>query len=200
MVVVPLLLLALTIPVLLTVSAGPRATSAPTAVVAPPAMRPATRQAPAERPTVAAASQTPALSATSVPPLAPAPASAQEPGEVVEYRLVDDGERGVSTLLTALMDDPWIRMNPDQRSQFLGAMLRAQRAYEAELYRAFEELDDNAAIAALERDAAARSGERLAEELATFLSSQQMAQLRGRISFRDVMRGFFRAHAIAEVR
>jgi hypothetical protein len=138
--------------------------------------------------------------------------SASVPEKPVEYRLNDEA-RSVSArrLLETLMNDPWIRMDPDQRSRFLRAVVHAQRAFDAEMDRAFE-VDDalgargatnterHEAVTAIEIAAAERIGARLAEELATFLAPEQMRQLQGRISFRDFMLGFFRSDAIGEVR
>jgi hypothetical protein len=97
------------------------------------------------------------------------------------------------------MDDPWIRMDPDQRSKFLAAWHRAVVAYNAEMARALE-LEDHQAVTRIEERAAARIGEALATELATFLSPEQMRQLRGRVAFRSIMMALWRTHAIAEIR
>jgi hypothetical protein len=148
-------------------------------------------------------------SRSALAPAAPAQEVVEPP---VEYRLNEQGASAdVRRLLTELMDDPWIRMDPDQRSQFLGAVLRAQREYDAEMNRAFD-LDDELtvrgassaersdAVTRIQRATSARLGERLAEELAMFLTPEQMRQLRGRISFRDFMLAFLRTDAITEVR
>jgi hypothetical protein len=168
----------------------------------------AARPAPAPVPAAAR----PALPAPAPVPAAPPAAAAPAPEpvtEVAEYRLAEDGDPGVRRLLQALLDDPWIRMDPDQRSRFLGAMQRAQRRFDAEMERVF---DRDARLAHLpseersqelidgEERAAARIGEELAAELATFLSPEQMRQMRGRVQFRSIMRGFWNTRAIAEVR
>jgi hypothetical protein len=136
------------------------------------------------------------------------PATAQEPP--VEYRLNEEARsEGGRRLLATLMDDPWIRMDPDQRSRFLAAWHRAAVAYNAEMNRAFAvdaqlagrpEAERAAARDAIEEEARRTLGTRLAEELAVFLSPEQMRQLRGRVAFDSVLGAFFRSDAIAEVR
>jgi hypothetical protein len=200
-ILVPLgVVLALVVLVLVSLQAGLRSRpSAGQPIPAPPRSAPATVASPAPRfvPPPPGPAPRPATSSVAPP--------REEP---VEYRLDEESERPARRLLGQLLDDPYIRMDPDQRSHFLGAVLHAQREFEAEMERIFDQDSGRGGddydrryqiMAEAEDAAAAQIGERLAEELATFLSPQQMTQLRGRIGFRDFVKAFWRTDVIAEV-
>jgi hypothetical protein len=87
-------------------------------------------------------------------------------------------------------------MSEAQRSRFLGAVLHAQRAYESEVVENVFAIEDIRLMNLADDRVARQIGERLAAEVAEFLSPEQMAQLRGRISFPDFVKIFFQADAI----
>jgi hypothetical protein len=142
---------------------------------------------------------TPAPIVPSVPRAAahtPAPraAKATTPEEEPTYSLNEDARFGAK-MLRLLLDDPYLRMDPDQRSKFLGAVLRAQRAFEAEMESIFE-IHDTWEMNRAELAAGKRVGQALRQELATFLSPQQMAILGGLTSLDTFILSFFQSDAI----
>jgi hypothetical protein len=155
---------------------------------------PAIQSTPIAREEVELPTETPVRRAAPAPQLSEEKQFAPSPKEKPTYSINRDAKSG-ARLLQVLLDDPYLRMDPDQRSLFLGAVLRAQRRYEVEMDRIFD-LNDDTQITPLELEAGQRIGAQLRQELATFLSPQQMRILGGLVGLDTFILSFFHSDAI----